>query len=105
MFGNAVYAILVWLPAAIEDSYIGWLEGGHLAEVVKTAGFLNVRRIAFDQTDSDNRRAHLIIYEAPSKEVVDAYINNPARTAYIKDGQRFEGVRAERFGGQVAYTS
>lgn len=105
MPGKAVYVIIAWVPAALEDSYLGWLDGGHIAEVTAQAGFLGARRIRLNQTDTEGRNGHMVIYEAGSADSVEAYVTSEARQRFIAEGARFEGVVVQRFDGPVTYTT
>ncbi len=105
MSETAIYAVIAWLPAEIEQDYVAWLDHGHLAEVASQPGFLSGRRVKLNQTDSDGRQGYMSLYEVKDQASLDTYLNSETRQKFIAQGQKFVGVRMERLDGLVVATA
>ncbi|MBW7836409.1 MAG: DUF4286 family protein [Sphingomonadales bacterium] len=102
--GKSIYAVILWIPAAVEADYVQWLDGRHIAEVAAEPGFLRGRRVRLNQTDADGRQGYLVLYDVASGRDLDAYLKGDNRQRFIAYGARFEGVRIERLDGTVEFT-
>ena len=54
MNATAIYLIRFWIKPGSEDKVLGWLDGGHIADVVKQPGFRWAQRIALELPDADS---------------------------------------------------
>jgi hypothetical protein len=81
-----------------EKQVLGWLDGGHVAEVVSQPGFLWCKRIRV----ADHEYA--MIYAIASKAHYDAYeANKPLKEKFARERAPFEKhMKIDRFAGQVA---
>ena len=94
-----------WVAPGGEPAVFRWLEGGHIAEVLRQPGFLWVRRLKGTEPDATGWSAHAMIYGIESRESYDRYMRNTALHArFKKERQPLEAkMRIERFAGEVDY--
>ena len=80
-----------------EAQVLGWLDGGHMAEVASQPGFLWCKRIRLQEN------TYLMIYGIESKAAFDAYESNAALKAkFARQRAPFEKqMKIERFSGEV----
>ena len=74
-----------------------WLDGGHVAEVLRTPGFLWCKRIKTDDG------GHVMLYGIESRAAFDAYeANSELKAKFARERAPFEKhMRIERFSGEV----
>ncbi len=78
-----------------------WLEGGHIAEVLKQPGFLWCKRVKLAEAG-----AFVMLYGIESETAFLAYDNNKGLKArFAKERKSFEKhMRIERFHGEVDFS-
>lgn len=83
-------------PHAVAD-VMRWLDGGHVAEVLKQPGFLWCRRLRLAGGD------YAMLYGIESRAAFEAYEANAALKAkFARERAPFEKhMRIERFAGEV----
>jgi hypothetical protein len=81
-----------------ERQVMRWLDGGHMAEVLRQPGFLWCKRIKVAQHE------YAMIYGIASKAHFDAYEADAAlKEKFARERAPFEKhMKIERFAGQVA---
>jgi hypothetical protein len=95
-----------WIAPGGEAPVMRWIEGGHIAEVMRQPGFLWVRRLRLAEPDSTGWSAHAMIYGIESKADYDRYMANRALQArFAREREPFAGkLRIERFAGEVDFS-
>jgi heme-degrading monooxygenase HmoA len=83
-------------PQAVE-LVMRWLDGGHVAEVLRTPGFLWCNRVKTDHG------AYLMLYGIESRAAFEAYeANSELKAKFARERAPFEKhMRIERFCGEV----
>jgi hypothetical protein len=81
----------------VEAQVLQWLDGGHVAEVLRQPGFLWCRRLKLDGG------GFLMLYGIESREAFEAYEGNAVLKAkFGRERAPFEKhMRIERFSGEV----
>ena len=98
------YITRYWIAPAGEGRVLGWLDGGHTAEVASQPGFLAARRIRLEEVDALGWRAFTTIYQTEAKSAVETYLKSAARARFAREQQAFTDVlRAERSWGAGEY--
>ena len=95
-----------WIAPGGETQVMRWLEGGHMAEVLRQPGFLWVRRLKLPEEDATGGwSAHAMIYGIESREHYDKYMANaPLHAKFAKEREPFASrLRVERFAGEVDF--
>ena len=104
---NPGFFLLVrfWIAPGAEARVLGWLEGGHVAQVLGQPGFLWCRRVALADKDASGWRGYAMIYGIASKADFDAYNGNHALIAeFVKQREPFaKDLRIERLAGEVDF--
>jgi hypothetical protein len=92
-----------WVAPGGEQPVMRWLEGGHMAEVVRQPGFLWVKRLRVAEKDATGWSAHAMIYGIESRQHFDQYTSNKELHAkFNKEREPFATkLRIERFSGEV----
>jgi hypothetical protein len=92
-----------WIAPGAQEQVMRWIEGGHIAEVMRQPGFLWVRRLKTSETDATGWSAHAMIYGIQSKADYERYMANHALHArFGKEREPFAAeLRIERFAGEV----
>ena len=92
-----------WIAPGGETQVMRWLEGGHMAEVVRQPGFLWCKRLRVAEKDATGWSAHAMIYGIESRQHFEQYSNDAALHArFNKERQPFAAkLRIERFSGDV----
>jgi hypothetical protein len=95
-----------WIAPGGQDQVMRWIEGGHIAEVMRQPGFLWVRRLRMAEPDATGWSAHAMIYGIESKADYDRYMANQALHAkFTKEREPFAAkLRIERFAGEVDFS-
>ena len=91
-----------WVAPQAAAGMLGWLDGGHMAEVASQPGFLWCKRIKVAD-DKDGWIGYSMIYGIASKAHFDAYeANLPLKQKFARERQPFEKhLRIDRFAGAV----
>ena len=94
-----------WIAPGGEAQVFRWLEGGHIAEVMRQPGFLWVRRVRTAETDATGWSGHAMIYGIDSRASYEKYMANaPMHARFRKEREPLEAkMRIERFAGEVDY--
>jgi hypothetical protein len=88
---GAVFMVRFWIRPDAIDTVLGWLDGGHIAEVVDAPGFLWARRIKLTNEDAadDGWPGYAMIYGAENLDALHRYFKSDAP-------ERFAIERAEK---------
>ena len=98
------YITRYWIAPGGEARVLGWLDGGHTAEVAAQRGFLAARRIRLHDVDALGWQAFTTIYRTEAKAAVAAYLKSAARERFAREQMAFaESLRAERSWGAGEY--
>ena len=94
-----------WVAPGGEGQVMRWLEGGHMAEVLRQPGFLWVRRLKGVEPDATGWSAHAMLYGIESHEHYEKYqANQPLHAKFNKEREPFAAkLRIERFAGEVDF--
>ncbi|HSU76921.1 MAG TPA: hypothetical protein VLI89_07605 [Burkholderiales bacterium] len=92
-----------WIAPGGEPQVMRWLEGGHMAEVLRQSGFLWVRRLRLAETDATGWSAHAMIYGIDSRASYEKYMaNRELHERFAREREPFAAkLRIERFAGDV----
>lgn len=92
-----------WIAPGGEAQVMRWLEGGHMAEVVRQPGFLWARRLRLAEKDATGWSAHAMIYGIESRAHYEQYAaNRELHARFNKERAPFSAkLRIERFAGEV----
>jgi hypothetical protein len=94
-----------WIAPQAEAQVIRWLEGGHVAEVLRQPGFLWCRRIRLAETDANGWGGYSMIYGIGSEQDFEVYNRNkPLTEKFARERAPFEKqLKIERFAGPVDF--
>jgi hypothetical protein len=94
-----------WIAPEAEARVHAWLEGGHVAEVLRQPGFLWCRRVRLAERDASGWQAHSMIYGIESKAAFDAYSENqPLAQKFAREREPFAHLlKIERSAGAVDF--
>jgi len=94
-----------WVAPGGEAQVMRWLEGGHMAEVLRQPGFLWVRRLKGAEPDATGWGAHARPYGIELREHYEKYqANQPLHAKFNKEREPFAAkLRIERFAGEVDF--
>ena len=105
---EAQYFLVVrfWIAPGGEAQVLRWLEGGHMAEVLRQPGFVWAKRLRIAEPDATGWSAHAMLYGIESRQDYDAYIANQRLHAkFNKEREPFATkLRIERFSGEVDFS-
>src|SRR2546423_399032 len=59
-----------------EAQVLRWLEGGHMAEVLRQPGFVWAKRLRIAEPDATGWSAHAMLYGIESRQHYDGYMAN-----------------------------
>ena len=91
-----------WVAPRAEEEFMRWLDGGHVAEVLRQPGFLWCKRIRLEDA-VDGWAGFAQIYGIESKAAFDAYNGSPLLEKFKRERAPFEPhMRIDRFFGEVA---
>jgi hypothetical protein len=90
--------VRVQVAAEAEAGLLGWLDGGHIAEVLRQPGFLWAKRIRVAKHE------YAMLYGIASKAHFDAYeANAELKAKFARERAPFEKhMKIDRFAGPVA---
>ena len=90
-----------WVAPQAEAELMRWLDGGHVAEVLRQPGFLWCKRIRLEKA-SDGWSGYAQIYGIASQADFDAYNTSAIMQKFKRERAPFEKhMRIDRFFGQV----
>jgi hypothetical protein len=96
-----------WIAPGGEQQVMRWLEGGHMAEVLRQPGFIWVRRLKLPDEDSTGGwSAHAMLYAIESREHYEKYMaNTQLHAKFAKEREPFATkLRIERYAGEVDFS-
>lgn len=85
MNAQAVYLVNFWIKPGSEQKVLEWLDGGHIADVVKQPGFLWARRFALEQPSDEGWPAFSMVYGVESLEALRTYFESPVAKGYAEE--------------------
>lgn len=99
---NYFLVVRFWIAPQAEARMLGWLDGGHMAEVAGQPGFLWCKRIKIDK-NADGWNGYSMIYGIESKNAFDLYEkNSQLKSKFAKERAPFEKhLKIDRFAGEV----
>ncbi|HEX9397209.1 MAG TPA: hypothetical protein VF943_10790 [Burkholderiales bacterium] len=101
---NEKYFLVVrfFVAPQAESQLLGWLDGGHMAEVAAQPGFLWCKRIR-TEPNAEGWNGYSMIYGIASKAAFMQYENNAAlKGKFAKERAPFEKhMKIDRFAGEV----
>jgi hypothetical protein len=91
-----------WVAPDAEAQVMGWLDGGHVAEVTGQPGFLWSRRIRLEK-DAQGWQGYCMIYGIEDRAAFERYSGNHALHAkFAKEREPFaHQMKIDRFSGEV----
>ena len=94
-----------WIAPGGAPQVMRWLEGGHIAEVLRQPGFLSLRRLKIAETDATGWSAHAMIYGIESRHHYEQYMaNKQLHAKFEREREPFATkLRIERFAGDVDF--
>jgi hypothetical protein len=95
-----------WIAPGGQEQVMRWIEGGHIAEVMRQPGFLWVRRLKVTEPDATGWSPHAMIYGIESRADYDRYMaNHTLHAKFTKQREPFAAkLRIERFAGEVDFS-
>jgi len=92
-----------WIAPGGEPQVMRWLEGGHMADVLRQSGFLWVKRLRIAETDAAGWSAHAMIYGIDSRASYEKYMaDRELHERFAREREPFAAkLRIERFAGDV----
>lgn len=91
-----------WVAPEGHKGYFGWLDGGHLAEVIRMSGFQWLQRVHLDGRDENGWERYINIYGQTSLETVREFLNDPAGKRFAREAEPYaKYTRRETFFGVV----
>lgn len=85
MNAPAVYLVRFWVKPGGEKNVFGWLDGGHLKDVVGQPGFLWARRYKFAEPDANGWPGYAMFYGVKSIAALEAYFAGAAAKRYAEE--------------------
>ena len=94
-----------WVAPGGEAAVMRWLEGGHIAEILRQPGFLWGRRIRIAERDATGWSAHATLFGIESRAHYERYLANGAlQEKFAREREPFASkLRIERFAGEVDF--
>lgn len=92
-----------WIAPGGDAQVMRWLDGGHMAEVVRQPGFLWCRRLRLAEKDATGWSAYAMIYGIESRQHYEQYLaNTDLHARFNRERAPFAAkLRIERFAGEV----
>ena len=92
-----------WIAPGGEAQVLRWLDGGHMAEVVRQPGFLWCRRLRSAEKDATGWNAYAMLYGIASRQHYEQYrANRELHSKFNREREPFAAkLRIERFAGEV----
>jgi hypothetical protein len=102
---NFYLVVRFWIAPGGTQQVMRWLEGGHIAEVLRQPGFLSLRRLRIAEPDATGWSAHAMIYGIESRQFYEQYMaNKPLHAKFAREREPFAAkLRIERFAGDVDF--
>ena len=104
---NFFLVVRFWIAPGGEEQVMRWIEGGHMAEVMRQPGFLWVRRlkVAGSRRHRLERARHDLRHRIARRHY-DRYMGNHAAARQVRKGARAvrSKLRIERFAGEVDFS-
>ena len=99
---NYFLVVRFYIAPQAEAQVLGWLDGGHMAEVAGQPGFLWCKRIRIEK-NPQGWNGYSMIYGIASKKDFMNYENNAAlKGRFAKERAPFEKhMKIDRFAGEV----
>ena len=88
MNAEAVYLVQFWIKPGSEEKVLDWLDGGHIADVVRQPGFLWARRFTLEQPSEEGWPAFAMVYGVETLDALKTYFDSPAAQGYAKERER-----------------
>ena len=103
---NFFLVVRFWIAPGGQPQVMRWMEGGHIAEVMRQPGFVWVKRLKMAEPDATGWSAHAMIYGIESRAHYDQYMANQALHAkFANERAPFAAkLRIERFAGEVDFS-
>jgi hypothetical protein len=99
-----LYVVRWWVDPAMEAKVLGWMTGGHMAEVAEHAGALWARCIKLEEKDEKGCQAYINIYGVASRAGLEAYLKHPVTAKIATEIKAFgDAIRIQRGIGGVAF--
>lgn len=94
-----------WIAPGGAPQVMRWLEGGHIAEVLRQPGFISLRRLRIAEPDTTGWSAHAMIYGIESRHHYEQYTaNKHLHAKFEREREPFATkLRFERFAGEVDF--
>ena len=92
-----------WIAPGGQEQVMRWVEGGHVAEVMRQPGFIWMKRLKMAETDATGWSAHAMIYGIESRVDYERYMaNHVLHARFAREREPFAAkLRIERFAGEV----
>jgi len=106
MDSQAVYLVNFWIRPGSESKVLKWLDGGHIADVVKQPGFLWARRFALEQPNDEGWPAFSMVYGVESLDALRTYFDGAAAKGYAEERAELgldSLMKVDRSWGTTAY--
>lgn len=85
MNAPVVYLVKFWVKPGGEKKVFGWLDGGHLQDVVAQPGFLWASRYKLAEPDKEGWAGYAMIYGVKSMQALRAYFDSAATKRYVEE--------------------
>lgn len=103
---DAIYIVRFWIKPGAEEKVLGWLDNGHIGDVVALPGFLWARRCPLEESSEDGWSAHAMIYGLESMDRLRDYMASDAAKGFAKEREELgidQLIRTDRSFGPVAH--
>ena len=82
---SAISIVRFWIKPGAEEKVLGWLDGGHMQDVVALPGFLWSRRVELEETAEDGWSAHAMVYGLESMDHLRTYMTSDAAKGFAQE--------------------
>ncbi len=101
---KCLYVVRWWVDPKAEAKVLGWMTGGHMAEVAEHAGAYWARCVKLEDKDDKGWQAYLNIYGVASRDGLEAYFKHPITAKIGAEIKAFgDAIRVQRGIGAVAF--